>query len=141
MKTKPFLVTASAYCTTSTRFVLPALAIAPSDFSRMVVRPPALLPGDGLALISAPCWAVYSSHQRISVDELLADLAADRAAREQVLGAIGLGGLGEDDRAAVAHDEIARDAKRRIGGDAGVAVRAAALQGDRQVARRRPARA
>jgi hypothetical protein len=33
--------------------VLPALAIAPSDFSRIVVSPPALLPGDGLALISA----------------------------------------------------------------------------------------
>src|SRR3954466_10052217 len=43
MKTKSFLVTGSAYFTTSTRFVLPALAIAPSDFSRMVVSPPALL--------------------------------------------------------------------------------------------------
>src|SRR5215218_8878302 len=44
----------------STRFVLPALAIAPSDFSMMVVSPPALLPGDGLALISAPCLCVYA---------------------------------------------------------------------------------
>src|SRR3954462_1707591 len=66
MQTNPFLVTGSAYFTTSTRFVLPALAIAPSDFSRMVVSPPALLPGLGLAFISAPSRAVYSSHQRIS---------------------------------------------------------------------------
>src|SRR4051794_22088575 len=65
MNTKPFWVTGSAYFTTSTRFVLPAFAIAPSDFSRMVVSPPALLPGDGLALISSPCLWVYSSHHRI----------------------------------------------------------------------------
>src|SRR5215212_1834844 len=65
MNTNPLFVTASAYLTTSTRFVLPALAIAPSDFSMMVVSPPALLPGDGLALISAPCLWVYSSHHRI----------------------------------------------------------------------------
>src|SRR3954464_2569508 len=65
MQTKPFWVTGSAYFTTSTRFVLPALAIAPSDFSMMVVSPPALLPGDGLALISSPCLWVYSSHHRI----------------------------------------------------------------------------
>src|SRR6201747_2990188 len=66
MKIKPFLVIASAYCTTSTRLVLPALAIAPNDFSRIVVRPPALLPGLGLAFISAPSRSVYASHQRIT---------------------------------------------------------------------------
>src|SRR5271163_4113621 len=66
MITNPFWVTASAYFTTSTKFVLPALAIAPRDFSMIVVRPPALLPGEGLALISSPCFCVYSSHQRIS---------------------------------------------------------------------------
>ena len=38
--------------TTSTRFVVPPLATAPSDFSRIVVSPPALLPGDGLLFIS-----------------------------------------------------------------------------------------
>src|SRR3954467_9974989 len=62
MKTKPFAVTGSAYFTTSTRLVCPAFAIAPRDFSRIVVNPPALLPGDGLALISAPSFFVYSSH-------------------------------------------------------------------------------
>jgi len=45
--------------------LLPAFAIAPKDFSRIVVRPPALLPGLGLAFISAPSRWVYSSHQRI----------------------------------------------------------------------------
>ena len=54
MNTNPFAVTGSAYPRTSTRLVLPALAIAPSDFSRIVVSPPALLPGEGLAFISAP---------------------------------------------------------------------------------------
>jgi hypothetical protein len=66
MKTKPFAVTGSAYFTTSTRLVLPALDMAPRDFSRMVVNPPALLPGDGLALISAPSFRVYSSHHFMS---------------------------------------------------------------------------
>jgi hypothetical protein len=34
------------------------LAEAPSDFSRMVVSPPALLPGEGLLFISPPFFAV-----------------------------------------------------------------------------------
>src|ERR1700692_797374 len=109
MKTKPRAFTSSAYCTTSTRLVLPALAIAPSDFSRIVVSPPALLPGLGLAFISAPSRAVYSSHQ------LFADLAADRAPRQQMLGAVGLRGLRQNDGAAMPHQKIARRAQRRIG--------------------------
>ena len=48
---KPFAVTGSAYSYTSTRLVVPPLATAPSDFSRIVVSPPALLPGDGLLSI------------------------------------------------------------------------------------------
>ena len=31
---------------------MPPFAAAPSDFSRIVVRPPALLPGEGLLFIS-----------------------------------------------------------------------------------------
>ena len=41
------------------------MAAAPSDFSRMVVSPPALLPGDGLLLISAPKRPAYHSHHLI----------------------------------------------------------------------------
>ena len=44
----------SAYSYTATRLVVPPLATAPSDFSRIVVRPPALLPGEGLLFISLP---------------------------------------------------------------------------------------
>src|SRR3982074_2212379 len=109
MKTKPRAFTSSAYCTTSTRLVLPALAIAPSDFSRIVVSPPALLPGLGLAFISAPSRSGYSSHQ------LLADFAADGAAGQEMLGAIGLRRFRQDHGAAMAHQQIARRAQRRIG--------------------------
>ncbi len=75
------------------------------------------------------------------IDELLADLAADGAARQEMLGAVGLGRLGQDHRAAVAHDEVARSAQRRIGRHAGIAIRATALQRHRQLARRYGSRA
>src|SRR5258708_40102535 len=58
--------------------------MAPSDFSRIVVRPPALLPGLGLAFISAPSRSVYSSHQRISATSF------SPHSRLTMLGAIGL---------------------------------------------------
>jgi len=51
-----------------------------------------------------------------------------------MFGAIGLGRLGEDHGAAVAHQEIARRAQRRVRGHAGIAVGTAALQGHRQLA-------
>jgi hypothetical protein len=50
--------TGSAYLKTPVRLVVPPLAAAPSDFSRMVVSPPALLPGEGLLFISPPLRAV-----------------------------------------------------------------------------------
>ena len=81
---------------------MPPLAAAPSDFSRMVVSPPALLPGEGLLFISPPLRSQYSSHQWIRSISFSADLAADRAAGEQVLGAVDLGRLGQDGGAAVA---------------------------------------
>src|ERR1700723_299343 len=54
MNTRPRPAIGAAYSTTSLKGDPPALATAPSDFSRMVVRPPALLPGEGLLSISAP---------------------------------------------------------------------------------------
>ena len=54
MNTRPRSLIGCAYSTTSASAEPPALATAPSDFSRMVVRPPALLPGEGLLSISAP---------------------------------------------------------------------------------------
>src|SRR3546814_13591759 len=67
MKTKPWLCTGWAYSTTSDKLLVPALATAPSDFSSMVVSPPALLPGDGLLFISRPRRCVYSSPQSIRI--------------------------------------------------------------------------
>src|SRR6516164_2121072 len=54
MNTSPRALIGSAYSTTSISGEAPALATAPSDFSRIVVSPPALLPGDGLLSITAP---------------------------------------------------------------------------------------
>src|SRR4051812_12303326 len=70
------------------------------------------------------------------IDQLLADFAADGAAREQMLGAISLRRLRQDHGAAVTYDEIAGRTQRRIGGNAGIAIRAAALQRHGQFADR-----
>ena len=51
MYTKPLAVMGWAYSYTSTKLVVPLLAMAPKLFSRMVVRPPALLPAEGLLSI------------------------------------------------------------------------------------------
>ena len=48
MNTRPGPTIGSPYSTTSTRSVVPPLAMAPRLFSRIVVMPPALLPGAGL---------------------------------------------------------------------------------------------
>eukprot|EP01136_Pigoraptor_vietnamica_P022749 Opistho-1_new@6175 len=70
-----------------------------------------------------------------AVHELLAHLALHRAAREQVLGAVDLGRLAEDGRAAMRHQQVDRRAQRRVRADARVAVGAAALQPDGDVRR------
>ena len=76
-----------------------------------------------------------------ALDQLLADLAADRAARQQVLGAVDLRRLRQDRGAAVAHQQVDRRAQRRIGADARIAVGAAALQAERRCGSPAPARA
>ena len=70
------------------------------------------------------------------VDELLADLAGRGAARQEVLGPVDLGRLRQDRGAAVPHQQIGRGPERRIGRDARIAVRAAALQRQHQFGRR-----
>src|SRR6185437_7947639 len=106
--------------------VVPPLATAPSDFSRMVVRPPALLPGEGLLFISPPVRAQWSSHQRMR--STIFSPTARLAARQKMLGAVDLRRLRQHRAAAVAHQQVDRRAERRIGRDAGIAVRTAALQ-------------
>src|SRR5439155_10831922 len=68
-----------------------------------------------------------------ALDQFLAHLARDGAARKQVLGTVDFRRFGKYRGAAVAHQEIDGGAERRIGGDARVAVGAAALQSERQV--------
>ena len=53
-----------------------------------------------------------------------------------MLGAVDLRRFRENGAAAVAHQQVHRGAQRRVGGNAGVAIRPAALQGEQQVARR-----
>src|SRR5271166_6978515 len=65
MNTKPLATIGSAYLYTAFNEVVPPFAAAPSDFSKIVVSPPALLPGEGLLFIAPRLRAVYSSHQRM----------------------------------------------------------------------------
>ena len=58
MNTKPERSIASAYSNTASSGIVPPFATAPSDFSRIVVRPPALFPCDGLLFSFAPFFAV-----------------------------------------------------------------------------------
>ena len=70
------------------------------------------------------------------LDQLFADLAADRAAGQQMLGAIDLRGFGENAGAAMADQQVDRRAQAGVGGHAGIGVRTAALQGQGDLARR-----
>ena len=66
------------------------------------------------------------------LNEFLAHLAVDGTAGEEMLGTM-FRWFRKDDRASVADHEIARDTKGRVGRDAGIAIRATALQGNLQV--------
>ena len=94
--------------------------------------PPRLVAGGGVVvhLLDAPAVPLPPL---VAVEELLGHLLADGAADEQVLGAVGLGGLREDARASVAHELVHRPPQGGVGGDAGVAVGAAAVGGDRDL--------
>ena len=65
-------------------------------------------------------------------DQLLTDVAADGPARQEVLGPIDLGRLRQDGGAAIIHEDVGRGPERRIGRDARIAVRPAALQRQHQ---------
>ena len=77
MNTRPGPCIGSAYSTTSTRSVVPPLAMAPSDFSRIVVMPPALLPGAGLLSIDP----VVDHGVALPPADAVVQLAAPPAAR------------------------------------------------------------
>ena len=63
-----------------------------------------------------------------ALDEFFADGFVGRATREEMFGTVNFRRLGENGRAAMADEFINRRTKRRVGRDAGIPVRAAALQ-------------
>ena len=68
-----------------------------------------------------------------ALDQLFAHLAAHRAAGQQVLCAVNFGRFAQDGGAAMRHQQVDRRAQGRVGADARITVRAAALQADRDV--------
>ena len=68
-----------------------------------------------------------------AVQQLLADFGTDGAAREHELHAVDLGCLGQNGRAAMAHQNVHGRAQCGVGRDAREAVRAAAFQADLEV--------
>src|SRR5262249_54264918 len=62
-----------------------------------------------------------------ALDELFADGPANGAARQEMLGTVDLRGLTQDAGAALGDEEIAGDTEGGVGGDAAVAVGAAAV--------------
>ena len=115
---------------------------APSAFSSTVVRPPRLLSGAGCeSRMLTPRRTAMSSMPRTASQERLLDGVVDGARREQVLGADELGGLRDDDRAAVVDQPVGHAADRRVAAQAGRRVRAAALDADDEIATSGTARA
>ena len=72
MMTNPDAVTCSAYSLTCSSVEGPPFATAPRDFSVIVVKPPALLPTEGLLSISAPKTPTYHFHHSIRSSSLSA---------------------------------------------------------------------
>ena len=103
----------------------------------MVVKPAGLVSGRGIVVHFAAVARAIILPPTDALDELAADFRRRGAARQQMLGAVDLRRLRKDRRAAVAHQDVGRSAKRRIGGDPRIAVRTAALKRERQLARRR----
>src|SRR5947207_5621290 len=62
MNTKPLVEIASPYMNTSIIGVVPPLVTPPRDFSKTVVRPPALFPGAGLLSIASSPRQYHSHH-------------------------------------------------------------------------------
>jgi hypothetical protein len=68
-----------------------------------------------------------------ALDDLGADLRRHRAAGQQVFGTVDFRGFRQDGGAAMGDQQIGCGAQRRVGGDAGIAVGAAALHADHQM--------
>ena len=128
MNTKPLAVTGSAYLYTAFNEVVPPFAAAPSDFSKIVVRPARLVARRRVVVHFAAVSRAIVFPPADPLDEPASHFRRRRAAGQQMLGAVDLGRLRKDRRAAVAHQNVGRGAERRVGGDARIAVRASTLQ-------------
>src|SRR5687768_5834926 len=82
MNTNPFVEMGSPYMNTSCIGVVPPLVTPPSDFSKTVVMPPALLPGAGLLSIASMPRQYHSHHLYRSISFLATpSLTARRMSR------------------------------------------------------------
>src|SRR5207237_9107052 len=126
------VVMGSPYMKTSIIGVVPPLVTPPSDFSKTVVIPPALLPGAGLFHRLDPTAIPFPPF--VAIDELLGDTLIDGSSDEQVLRAVDLRRLRQHAGAALALPRVHRPAEREDRPHAGGGVGAAA--GGGEVARR-----
>jgi hypothetical protein len=80
MKRKPEVEMSSAKSRTPSSGAVPPLMAAPSDFSAMLVSPPALFPGDGLSSKLPPKRPTYSLYHAIEASSF-SPMARVRARR------------------------------------------------------------
>ena len=92
-----------------------------------------LVAGLGVVVDGAPVAGGVLLPPVDAVDETLGDFGAGGAAGEEVFGTVDLGGFGEDGGATVADEEVDGCTEGGVGADAGVGVRAAALEADDEV--------
>ena len=105
-----------------------ALGCSPERLFEDGGEPTSLVAGGGVVVEGAAVARRVALPPVDPLDQLVGDLRAHRALREQVLRSVYLGRLCEHRCAAMRHEEIRRSAQRRIGGDPGIGVGTAALQ-------------
>ena len=137
MKTKPGVRTGSAYSYTSIIGEVPPLATAPSDFSRMLLSPPALLPGDGI-VVEAAVEAVQIALVPVANPSSFSATPRLRARRTSRCSAPKISVVSASTGAAAdLGQHIGANAQRRIRRHARKRIRAAAIQAQHDLRSRR----
>ena len=127
------MVTGSAYSNTPRHRGRAALRGSSKGFLEDGREPAGLVAGGGVVVHLAAIAGGVFFPPGDAADELFADLASRSASREQMLRAKNLRGLRKNGGAAVAHQNIGRCAQRRIGRDARITIRSAALKRQHQL--------
>ena len=104
------------------------MATAPSDFSRMLVSPPSLLPGDGIVVEAAAEAVQILLVLSDETQQFFGDLAIARAPHQQCSAPKISVVSASTAVAPISRQHVRADAQRRIGGDAGEGIGAAAVQ-------------